>query len=180
MLFIVGALGLAGMVTSGVKGRFACPICNHPIVVHGIKDERTLACPSCQTYLEGKEEMKPVPESRVTKLQKFNAWLPETFHWPAGCPVCGKAVTRTVEVQSADLGATLVSLVSPISVSTVSAVDAPACDKHEDGVGLFRTGKGTAITFRSFAYFKRFCELNDVGPVNFLDLLEGGTSEVSR
>lgn len=160
-LIVAGAGGLASAAKTGGAGKFDCPQCGETIKVLHITEERTLPCPACKTYLEGAHEMKPVPPQRVTRWATFEAWLPETFHWPEGCPVCGETASHTVEVESTG-GASVLSAISPISVSKVSKVTAPACPKHKDGVSLYRSGKGTIIAFRSFAYFERFCELNGV------------------
>jgi hypothetical protein len=63
------------------------------------------------------------------------------------------------------LGGTMAMMVAPVAIARVSKVEVPCCASHENGVALYRQGGGgTIIAFRSYSFFRQFCDLNGVGP----------------
>jgi hypothetical protein len=161
-LLVAGAGGIAGMLKTGGAGKLACPACLGELKVLHISEQRTMPCPRCKTYLEGAEKMILVPKHRVAQTPVFEAPLPEAFAWPEGCPTCGEPATRTVKVEGMSLGGSMAMLMAPVALARVSKVDAPCCDKHKNGVALYRSGGGTIVAFRSYAYWWQFCGLNKV------------------
>jgi hypothetical protein len=161
-LLVAGGGGMLSMAKTGGVGKVECPACGGAFSVLHISMHRTVSCPHCHTYVEGAETMQVVPADRVAADPVFEAPLPKGFEWPKGCPVCNGPVTHTKKVEGMSVGGGLAMVAAPVGVARVSAVQAPCCDEHEDGVVLYRRASGTLIGFRSHAYWKRFCELNEI------------------
>jgi hypothetical protein len=162
LLLLSGFGGLAGLAKGGGAGIARCSSCNGAVEVMGLTEHHTLPCPHCGTYLEGAGTLVPVQADRVTERPSFEAPLPARFAWPPGCPVCRGAVTRTKKVEGMSGAGAFALVAAPIAVVGVTSVDAPACDRHDDGVSLFRGHAGPVVAFRSFAYFREFCALNGI------------------
>jgi len=163
-LIVAGLGGLGSMAKTGGVGNLRCPACFTDIEVMHISQKRIIACPDCKTYLEGAEQMTEVPKERVADHAAFIARLVEPVNWPAGCPLCGADVTRRVKIEGMSMGGTMAALALPVSVTKTYSIEAPACSEHDDGVSLFVVSKDEGklqVGFRSFAYYKKFCELNN-------------------
>lgn len=162
ILVFSGVGGLGGMMVTGGAGIVECPRCSHPIDVLHISEHRVLPCPSCHTYLEGAEEMKPVQDDYIAAFPVFEAPVPPQIQWPEGCPVCREPATGTVTVEGTSTAGTMASLMLPISFHKVDKLKAPCCSKHKDGVGLHLAGGGSIVSFRSYGYWQEFCAINQV------------------
>ena len=164
LLLFAGVASLASQRVIGGAGVGTCPACAQTFPVMNIGMRRVVPCPHCHQWLHGAKTMSVVPAAHVEQLAVFEAPLPERFGWPDGCPVCERPTTRTVKVSGVDAIGSTIASIAPIGVHRVSSVDAPACEVHGDGVGLWRRGAKTFIGFRRLAYWAAFCERNEIRP----------------
>lgn len=164
LLVFAGAGSLVSQRVVGGAGIATCPACAQTFRVMNIGMRRVVPCPHCHRWLHGARAMTVVPDEHVDKQATFEAPLPDRFDWPTGCPICDAPATRTVKVSGVDAVGYSLASIAPVGVHRVSTVDAPACDAHGDGVGLWRRGAKTFIGFRRVAYWSRFCELNQIDP----------------
>ncbi len=165
VLLLFTSLGsIASMAKTGGAGLATCPSCGHANPVLHVTHHRYLSCAGCKTWLEGATQMQVVPEDHVASFPAFDLGLPEAFRWPEGCPVCGGAVTRTLEIEGTDVLGDVAAMVAPVSVQKVVKIQAPCCDQHGDGVAVRREGGQSIISFRSLAYWRRFMDANGLRP----------------
>lgn len=166
---LVGVAGLGGLAKTGGAGKLACPVCRHELEVLHIATRRVMPCPSCGTWLEGAESMAVVPPDRVfaeTDGQPFVAPLLEGARWPELCPLCLGPATRWVKVEGTTgaAGAVVSAQIVGVGVYRSHTVHVPACGAHEaPGVGIASVTHDRApvgVSFRSFPYWRAFCELN--------------------
>ncbi len=165
VLIFTGLASLFGMAKTGGAGVAHCPRCKHAIDVLHVTEHRYLCCPGCATWLEGSTAMAVVPDEHVASYPAFEVELPQTYRWPPGCPVCGAAETRTLDIEGTDVIGDVFAMVAPVTIQRVSKISAPACDQHDDGVALIREGSRTLIRFRSLAYLRSFMALNQLAPL---------------
>lgn len=166
---LVGVGGLGGMAKTGGAGKIACPSCQHEIEVLHISVKRVIPCPSCGTWLEGAESMGPVPLDRVCpegEGEPFVAPLVDGARWPEVCPLCRGPAMRWVKVTGAPgaAGAVLASQMVGVGAYAQYTIQVPACGVHDaPGVGISHITHPQArvgVSFRSFGYWRAFCELN--------------------
>ncbi len=162
LLVFAGVGGLGSMWATGGVGSVECPNCSHPIEVMHISLHRIVGCPQCHTYLEGAEVMKPVEGDYLAKQPSFEAPVPANLQWPEGCPVCRQPVSGTVKIEGTSSSGAMASLMLPVSFHRVNSLQVPQCSEHKDGVWLHLVDGGSVVSFRSYAYWKEFCELNQI------------------
>ena len=147
------ALILFWMAVAG-SGYAPCPGCSTRIENLSLDTNDGVLCRGCRKYLEGREGyLKRTSDDRVAETPLFGVTLPETLEWPWSCCLCEKASSRR----------------EPISLDASSPagavkIEVPHCADHQGGADLLARGKRVRIRFRSYAYFRAFCERNKVKP----------------
>jgi hypothetical protein len=180
---VLWTAALSVLVTKVIagSGRAACPSCGAEVGdlrLTGRNDG--ILCHGCGAFLEGQRgELAASAAARVAAVPLFGATLPESFAWPEGCVVCGQAATRHLQ-QSVTVPNAAASAAKSIAATAVGAVAGvgvlvrsgtritllvPHCSAHDDGALLEdRGGAQPNLVFRSLAYARAFCQLNQVRP----------------
>lgn len=165
VLLLFTSIGsLLSMAKTGGAGLAPCPRCGHANQVLHVTMHRYLCCGGCGTWLEGSTEMTEVTDDHVASYPVFELDLPEPFAWPDGCPVCAGPVTRAIEIEGTSALGDVAGMVAPVSVQRVLKLSVPACDQHDDGVGLRHDGGQGIVSFRSMSYWRQFMTQNGLQP----------------
>jgi endogenous inhibitor of DNA gyrase (YacG/DUF329 family) len=165
VLLLFTSLGsMASMAKTGGAGLAPCPRCGHQNPVLHVTMHRYLCCAGCGTWLEGSTTTQVVGDDHVASYPVFELDLPASINWPPGCPVCGGAVTRTLEIEGTSALGDVAAMVAPVSVQKVLKLQVPACEQHDDGVGLCHEGGDGILSFRSMSYWRRFMDTNGLAP----------------
>jgi endogenous inhibitor of DNA gyrase (YacG/DUF329 family) len=164
LLLFTSLASVGSMAKTGGAGLAPCPRCGHANPVLHVTMHRYLCCAGCQTWLEGSTTTREVADDHVASYPVFDADLPEPIIWPDGCPVCGGPVTRTREIEGTSALGDVVGMIAPVSIQKVLKLQVPACEQHDDGVGLCHEGGNGIISFRSMSYWKRFMAANSLQP----------------
>lgn len=172
---------LLGKVMKG-SGSAACPACKAKIDdVERTGHVEGILCAQCGIFLRSDEgELRPMDLNTIAERPIFGASLADGFTWPAGCVVCGGAVTQALPAgvlesdTSRDLGINVMGLAMAATIGVGFWVDngkrvrldVPHCGEHDDGAILTRTGSNKyMLLFRSYPYQRAFCELNRALPI---------------
>jgi hypothetical protein len=138
------------------SGIAPCPACGIRIDGLSTVSNDGVLCNGCKKYLESREGYLRVTfENRVADTPLFGVTLPELFRLPQVCCVCAKPAAQ----------------LEPLSVKALDSkdsrrvtADVPHCAEHHGGAALVPRGKRAQIRFRSYPYFRAFCELNKLSP----------------
>lgn len=169
LLLFTSLASMASMKKTGGAGLANCPGCGHATAVLHITEHRYFCCAGCQTWLHGSSTIEAVAEDHVASYAAFDLELPTSVVWPEDCPVCGGAVTRTLELEGTDVVGDAFAMVAPVAIQAVSKLEVPGCGQHDDGVALRREGGRAVVSFRSLSYWRRFMTVNGLQPRVKLD-----------
>jgi endogenous inhibitor of DNA gyrase (YacG/DUF329 family) len=164
LLLFTALASMGSMAKTGGAGLANCPNCGYATPVLHVTMHRYLCCAGCQTWLHGSTTTEVVPEDHVATYAAFDLELPASIIWPEGCPLCGGAVTRALELEGTDVVGDAFAMVAPVAIQKVSKLEAPCCDQHDDGVALRREGGLAVVSFRSLSYWRRFMLANGLRP----------------
>lgn len=165
LLLAGGGLGGATLLATGGAWRAPCPSCGATIGSLDLPErfqlgqDKLFACPSCATWVMGKDTLAAVPAGYLHPTPVFEAPLPDTFVFPEGCPVCETPATTTVRLEGHDAVGVAVTGVTG-GMRRVAVIEAPACDRHRDGVAIGRGPGGDVIRFRRYDTWVRWVALN--------------------
>ncbi|WP_437978533.1 hypothetical protein WMF11_19420 [Sorangium sp. So ce295] len=174
--FAVFALGSL-LVAKDLAGTATCPRCRATLEEIELNHTDDPAfCDTCQAaYLVDKRVLTVLADDYVHPTPGFPAPVTsETISWPAGCCVCARPATRGVEAKAHDgetgtnaavaaAGLALGSIAVRTGGGTTYTLRIPHCAEHDDGakVEIESNNKPPLkIRFRSYAYQRRFLELN--------------------
>jgi hypothetical protein len=168
VLLVSGAGGYAGLKATGGVGKVTCPKCQVQTEVMQLKVHRYLACPGCNTWLEGAMDMKPVAAGHIAPNPTFSTPLPTgevtwpkaadgSFRNPSGSD---RNCTELKEIEGTRSSA--LALVAPVSVQRVLKLQVPWRADDDNAVWLSLDPVPT-IAFRSFDYLQAFKRVNLIG-----------------
>lgn len=140
----------------GGSGFAPCPACGIRLDGLSMDSNDGILCKGCKKYLESKEGyLRATFDNRVADTPLFGVTLPESFRLPEVCCVCAKPAAQ----------------LEPLSVKALDSADSrrvtadvPHCAEHHGGAALVPQGRRAQIRFRSYPYFRAFCELNKLSP----------------
>ncbi|WP_437799149.1 hypothetical protein [Sorangium sp. So ce693] len=183
LLCLVGGLGLAVfalgslLAAKDLAGTATCPRCQATLTEIELNHTDDPAfCDKCQAaYLVDKRVLTVLAGDYVHPEPGFPVPVTsETIRWPEGCCVCAKPATRGIEAKAHDgetgtnaavaaAGLALGSIAVRTGGGTTYTLRIPHCAEHDDGakVEIESNNKPPLkIRFRSYAYQRRFLELN--------------------
>lgn len=179
--FVLGVSGLAVIIGSLAQaGVAACPSCGRDIDRLFPRKNKVALCDGCGAYAEGEGgRLWRVAEDKVAERPLYGALLPGSYQWPASCAVCTEAPTRTVPVtlsvpnvrRTVITGALTAGAVHLASVTRYT-LQVPHCARHADGAKLRLVvtpllATPVIVEFRSRAFHRAFCLINNVRPVDW-------------
>jgi hypothetical protein len=183
LLCLVGGIGLAVfalgslLAAKDLAGTATCPRCQatlEEIELNHTDDPEF--CSKCRAaYLVDKRVLTVLADDYVHPKPGFPAPVTgETIRWPEGCCMCAKPATRGIEAKAHDgqtgtnaavaaAGLALGSIAVRTGGGTTYTMRIPHCAEHDDGAKLEIASANKPplqIRFRSYAYQRRFLELN--------------------
>ncbi len=183
LLCLVGGIGFAVfafgslLVARDLAGTATCPRCQATLAEIELNHTDDPAfCDKCQAaYLVDKRVLTVLAGDYVHPQPGFPVPVTsETISWPEGCCVCAKPATRGIEAKADDgqtgtnvavaaAGLALGSIAVRTGGGTSYTLRIPHCAEHDDGAKLeIKSGNEPPlqIRFRSYAYQRRFLQLN--------------------
>lgn len=152
-----------------------CPSCGEGIKepTKRKKGERA-RCDHCHQYLQRiSAEFELVDERTIEPKPAFQSLLPEEFRWPSQCCVCGGKVAGLREHSDTEtqLGRNLLLGAAGLAAGAVVvrtgggetiSVRVPYCEDCKGGLRIRKIEGKHYVAFRSYSFYLRFCELNDL------------------